>query len=87
MGDNPTSITVYNDWVNVTASTENNCNITDYISAPGNAASTSNSGNSLVLQKLLTGGCSPQMPETGALFTATQTDEISAWINAGAPEN
>ncbi len=83
LGTNPTAATLYADWVNVTASTENNCGISDYISAPGNSA---NSGNSLVLQKL-NGSCAPQMPETGSVFTATQISELTAWINAGAPNN
>ena len=79
LGNAPTSMTVYADWVNVTASTDNNCGITDYISA-GSAT------NSLVLQKL-NGSCAPQMPEGGTAFTAAQISEFTAWINEGAPEN
>jgi hypothetical protein len=83
LGSPPTAATVYQLWVGTgsggTASTDNNCGITDYVS-PGNPSA------SLVLQKL-NGSCAPQMPETGALFTAAQIAEFTSWINAGAPNN
>lgn len=81
---NPASVaTVYQAWLGTgsgaTASTTNNCGITDYI-LPGNPAS------SLVLQKL-NGSCAPQMPLGGTAFTAGEIAEFTNWINAGAPNN
>jgi hypothetical protein len=79
LGNPASASSVYAAWVNVTASTTNNCGIADYIAA-------NNPSGSLVLQKL-NGSCSPQMPEGGTPFTASQIAEVTNWINGGAPNN